>query len=305
MKYQLVKGSTQSADTIELTADEFEEISKSKLNLIIALGIEEKFNLVLENYLEFERELLEMVLGRLIFADTSWSGFQNDIYVLNRRLANLLSACRTYIDQLQHDLSQVFGRNSTELASFRDKLEDEKKSTLGFRAMEALRNHAQHFSFPIQSLMFTSTLDETGVNRTVKNTVSPSLSITELKDDRQFDEDLITDLFNSDTEILLTPLVRDNVEALGRIHRVVHSSLDGNLLAWDAVMHNAIQRWKNQFGDEHLGLAAVRVSSDGKDEMIVQVFDEFIERRKFLQKRTSRAANLANQYVSSETDNSM
>jgi hypothetical protein len=54
---------------------------------------------LLENYLEFERLLLDSSLRELILGANDWSSFQVTIFAANRRLANFLSAVRSYRDQ--------------------------------------------------------------------------------------------------------------------------------------------------------------------------------------------------------------
>ncbi len=224
MKFQLLKKTFQSPGEIDITEKHLNEIATSKQNLIIALGIEEKYNIVLENYKELEQELLGLTLNRLVFEDGSWSGFQTDIYVANRRLANLLSSCRSYGDQLQQNLSHVFGTDSSELTEFKKKFQNEKRDTLGFRAMWALRNHVQHRNFPIHGLSFTNWADPGGENRQVKHGINPTLNIDELKNDLQFDKKLIAILSLTGTNVPLMPLVREYIEAVARIHMTVRQS---------------------------------------------------------------------------------
>jgi len=66
----------------------------AKHQLIVFLGIEEKLDLLLENYAEYERCLFDLAFHRLLFQDLDWISAQGDRQLMNRRLANLLSAAR-------------------------------------------------------------------------------------------------------------------------------------------------------------------------------------------------------------------
>jgi hypothetical protein len=74
-----------------------------------------KFNLLLENYMEFEQELLNLTARQMVFTQSNWSSFNRDIQVINRRMANLLTACRLYVDQVSHDISLLYGSCSDHL----------------------------------------------------------------------------------------------------------------------------------------------------------------------------------------------
>ena len=62
MKYALAPAIRHRADPIEITEDEYRAIAAAKDGLITFIGIEQKFDLVLENYAEYERELLGLAV---------------------------------------------------------------------------------------------------------------------------------------------------------------------------------------------------------------------------------------------------
>ena len=88
---------------ITITVERFKEIAAAKKKLVVATGLEEKFHILLENYADFERALLDLALRHLIFSTAGWFEFQDEILAINRRLANLLSAARSYFDQVDHE----------------------------------------------------------------------------------------------------------------------------------------------------------------------------------------------------------
>jgi hypothetical protein len=83
----------------EISEEEFTRAKLAKRRTVLSLVIEDKFDLVLANYADFERELLGLALDRMIYADLSWFSMRSDRQALDRRVVNLLSAGRLYIDQ--------------------------------------------------------------------------------------------------------------------------------------------------------------------------------------------------------------
>jgi hypothetical protein len=58
MKYVLAKITAGSRGFVEISKEEYSQIKSAKANLLEALFIEEKFNVVIDNYLELETDLL-------------------------------------------------------------------------------------------------------------------------------------------------------------------------------------------------------------------------------------------------------
>jgi hypothetical protein len=69
MKYKIARDAMSLAGEILLTPAEYASIRLAKRQLIVFLGIEEKFDLLLENYAEYERCLFEAVsrlMGKML-----------------------------------------------------------------------------------------------------------------------------------------------------------------------------------------------------------------------------------------------
>jgi hypothetical protein len=59
--------------TTEITAAEFARAKSASQNLLRVLFIENKFDPVLANYVEFEHEILDRSLRRMIYGSLTWS----------------------------------------------------------------------------------------------------------------------------------------------------------------------------------------------------------------------------------------
>ena len=258
MRYQVLKRTFGSHGAIEISAEEFQGIRIAKRGLLAALGIEEKFNLLLENFAEFEAELLNLSLRHLVFADVSWSSFQGDIYTVNQRMVNLLSSTRLYRDHLLHELSELYGRDADILGEMKSRLTNEYDSSLAFRSMDVIRNHLQHRSFPVHGLTFRGSREESEGSVWARHSASPSLSVSELRADPKVKRSVVAELAALGNEVCVTPLVREYVEALGRVHEAVRTAIASDVRRWEAQMSRIVERGKATFGDV-VGLAAVRV----------------------------------------------
>ena len=93
---------------INLTPSEYTDLLNASKRIYLATGMEEKLDLLLENYLEYERQLLDLALQSSFFVQTDAHRVFREAQAVNRRIANLLMAARLYIDQMKHALSAYF-----------------------------------------------------------------------------------------------------------------------------------------------------------------------------------------------------
>ena len=93
MEYRIVRQVLGSKAFIPITEKEYQDIQTAKEGLVESLYLEEKYDLVLENFYEYEMELLRLSTHQMLFTNLSYSKFQNEINSVNRRIINLLSAC--------------------------------------------------------------------------------------------------------------------------------------------------------------------------------------------------------------------
>jgi hypothetical protein len=109
MDYGLARLLLGSPKFVAITEDEYTDIRRRREILREALFIEEKFDLVVDNYLEFETDLLDSAAREMVRGVSSWTAFQGERNQMNRRIVNLLSSCRLYLDHTHHHLSNIGG----------------------------------------------------------------------------------------------------------------------------------------------------------------------------------------------------
>jgi hypothetical protein len=89
-----------------INAELFAELRHAKVRNLLATSIEEKLAIVAGNYAEYESELLDGAMRQVLRSDFSSRGRHQGRLAITRRLVNLLSAARMYVDQVKSDLSE-------------------------------------------------------------------------------------------------------------------------------------------------------------------------------------------------------
>jgi hypothetical protein len=143
---------SKSLDADEISEAEFNALRTARNDLAIVESVEEKLGILLGNYEEFETALLSQTVHNVVFQDINPSRAKDMIYTLNRRVINLLTSCRLYLDHIRHDLNSIYGDGADVTNVVVQETSRQYDARLGYRVMEALRNYVQHRGLPIDGV---------------------------------------------------------------------------------------------------------------------------------------------------------
>lgn len=302
MKYGITKPIYTSEAFIELTESEFDAVKTAKANLITVVGIEEKFDLLIENYAEYERELLNLSFDQLLFRHFSYQGFRGNNQAVTRRLANLLSAARLYVDQVKHDLASVYGSESTMAQAITQKLSEEYDRRLGYRVMEATRNYMQHRSLPIHRIAYPCSRDESQGRVRVRFSVIPNIAVAELREDTKFKRSVFEELKKEGPYVPITPLLREYVEGQGAVHESLRAMTTTDVEKWETLLAETQKRGNEQVSGEKGAVSIVALRAEDEVTESHDVFDEIVDYRKVLARKNALLERLAARYVSNAVE---
>ncbi|MDT4969546.1 MAG: hypothetical protein QOJ64_4283 [Acidobacteriota bacterium] len=301
MRFGITKAVLSCEDFIDISREQYESTRDAQQKLAKVLNIEEKFNFVVENYVEYEQELLKSSLDSMMFAVPEWSDRIAEVHKVNRRLINLLTTCRLYVESRRHDIASLLGRDNGQIESLERQIADERDSNPAYRFIEALRNYAQHRSFPVHVLGHTMRTLETNSGTFVTHTIAPRIDVAELRTDRNFDQNMLRDLENPGHYIEIKPVLCRYIEWLGRIHTSIRGLLDERVTEWDSVIRT-IQNSYKPISDDLTGLAIVTVDDSESIGETIYVFDDYIKRRRNLVQKNRIVMNLSKHVITSEVE---
>lgn len=298
MEYGLARLVFGSPKFIKLSKQEYEDIKDSRNILLESLFIEQKFDLLIDDYLEFETELLEIGARELVRGSGAWTEFQDQRNHMNRRVVNLLSAARLYLDHTRHHLGKIESTVPSVKKNIEAAISAQYDECLGYRFMEALRNYVQHRGFPIHGVTY-------GASRTDHGTVyvvTPYIEWARLEEDGKFKATVLSELKSLGEKIDIRPFVREYMERLWNVHQMIRDNLQPVLKQSDSLIRETIERYRNEppVYDSIIGLAAV--TRDGHiDGGAIPLFEDLLDYRKSFEKKNRSLTNLAKRYVSGET----
>jgi hypothetical protein len=304
-KYGIAKRTISREPFVEISSAEFEQFKDAKAKLIDALVIEEKFDFLLQNYAEYERDLLNMAFDHLLFMKMERKHFSENNNLVNRRIVNTLMSGRLYIDHLRTDVTALLGRHALKEVNLA--VEREKAGSFAYRLMDKIRNYALHRSFPLQYVTYGGSWEGDPPTH-ARHTISPVLDVDELARDQRFDPggDILKELQAQSGEVNLTQLLRQHMEAIGRIHLTVRRLVEEGVASWDGVLLGMKQRADAVFKPDE-AFSVVKITQDKECLEEEFIIDDIVHFRVALATKNGFGLqSLSRHYVSgiieSETD---
>lgn len=300
MNFFLLERVLNSKDQISITGQEFEDIRKAKLITLEALAIEEKYYLLLQNYLDFEKSLHDHALNSLLFRDYDWSDKVDDIHSINKSLVNLLSAGKMYVDHIPQHLNTVFDPSLAESEAFDKSTNTQYDSSFGYRVLAALRNHTQHSDFPIQSLTYNMNWINFTGKRLCRHSATANIHIDAIARNKKFKPSIKAELEAIGEKVDIKPIVRQYVSSFAVLHKQVRALLEPVSAIWDKKITDASTKFRSHFLRDAIGLHATSISENGEFDEQLSIFTDVIDRRRYLERRATTIANLDVHFISGD-----
>jgi hypothetical protein len=306
MKFGITRLVAGFSGFIEIDKTEYEYIKIARANLFELLLLEETFDILIENFQEYEAELLSIASRDMVFNFDDNVSMSHERIIVSRRIVNLLSACRMYLDQSMHHLRVIYGKDSEKVEIVKNKTNSYYDNNFGYRAMEALRNYVQHRGFPIHNLTFSGQwLDiEDKENSRLLHLVIPRISVAELASDNKFNKTVLKEMQEVQEKqgLDIRPLIREYVECLGLLHEFIREITREDLAEWENVFTLVEEKVQSEFGEE-APLTHWAIAVKDKNEHIsekIGIHRVLAKRKQALQKKNAVFKNLRKRYTSNE-----
>lgn len=217
MRFALCRFVLDDPREVTISLGQFTEAVDAHERMKLVIASEEKFDAIARNYLDFEGDMLNCAL------ETALVGFGQGMEqmgvrrLLNRKLSNLLSATRSYVDFMRHSAKLVLP-SETDATSVIGLFSEHYDRSLSYRALEVLRNHAPHAGFPIQSIQYSTTAMREVPGTPLKRTVAPILDTEELEQNKELKKSVVLEISQRGKKVNLKRFVREYVASMASVH---------------------------------------------------------------------------------------
>ncbi|TKB24553.1 hypothetical protein FCL47_17075 [Desulfopila sp. IMCC35006] len=294
MRYLLRKAVLAAVPEVEIAENDFFQLRIAKQTLNSAYAIEEKWEILVHNYLELEKQLLEQATINTVRPSLNYQHIFNDRMVLNACLVNILTSTRLFLDQLAHDICYCVpgdpdARNTLDL-----KRSDAYDDCFEYRFMEALRNYTQHKGLPIHYFQPSAQWKNIDGYENMEFTVNIFALREFLAEDDVFKKTILAEM---PEKVDLTVAARRYVESLSYVLDIARTLMVDSVISARATIEDAQQKYAEAHGDNLLGLKAYEIS-DGEAVSSVYLGLDWDDVRMELQNRNKLYVNLSRRYAS-------
>jgi hypothetical protein len=304
MKYGISTLIVGSEGFIEIDEAEYLRVKAARQNLFEILFIEEKFDLVTENFYEYETELLAIASRMMIFSNDDDLSMSRERSLVSRRIVNLLTAGRMYIDQCIQHVERIYGKDSINFGLVKKEMSSQYDKSLGYRVIDALRNYVQHRGFPIHSMKFFRKWVEFNSDSQSLHRVIPIIDVLELSEDSNFKIGTLKELqeIQHDNRVDARPLIREYVAGVCNIHEKIREIIRADIPTWEKCISDTIEKFQGRFGrgNPFAGLVIQSAESDYKWAEAKHISTIAVERRQVLEKKNGMYVNLDKRYASND-----
>ncbi|MHC4398372.1 MAG: hypothetical protein ACYTG0_01690 [Planctomycetota bacterium] len=303
MRYGITRLVLGDHQFLEMPEDQYSQLTDARRNVFESLYIEEKFAYLIENYRELEIEALANTVHNATMPSRPWSELVSYTHLFNRRIINLLTTCRLYIDHTPHHLNSIFGDDNPATRQFTEGLSSRYDSSLAYRLLEALRNYVQHRGLPLAGLRRNSRRTEPGdPNAQLVLTIQFDLDTRLLIADPKFKRSVATELEQRQSRMDVRPMIREYIGLIAQVHRELRQEIDSPFATWAAAVEDAMQQYSQGDPQLELALAAVKEGDNGKILERNHLDREPAKRRAEMVSVYSHLASVSHQVITSATE---
>ena len=296
-KYILTQHVLGTCPQIEIPEAEFASLQQAYATMQEVISSEEQFDAVARNFFDLESDLLATTL------EFTYVGFGDGMKsmaarrLLNRRLLNLLSAARGYMDHQRHAVKEIFGPSDPRSEEAVRMFRVAHSENFGYRLMEELRNACQHRIFPVHAVVFN--VQNEHEKGALHSRVEMHVDVNELKANKKFKRQVLDELATYGETVDLRAFVRIYVEGIAKAHHYFRDNVREIAGEARAALKNAVEKYLSEGKQTTaLGLHATKVVG-GVWVDRVPLFTGLFEYGEYLVKQNVHFETASVKYVSS------
>ncbi|HWP92590.1 MAG TPA: hypothetical protein VNN20_10395 [Thermodesulfobacteriota bacterium] len=293
MRYLLRKAGLGNVPEIEISEFEYLEYKKAQNILSNALAIEEKYEIVIANYIDFEQEILEITTNHMVREHLDYSDFFKVRLGLNIRLVNLLTAVRLYIDQSNQNVTECLPNDSNAKGNVKKLFSKEYDENRDYRFMEALRNYVQHRGIPVHWTQLGGRWISLDDDRLLEYSMELASQRSYLEEDEKMKNSVLDEM---DDKVDLKAATRSYIESISKVHDSARSMIAESTAYSRRLIEDAHRRYSEVYSGSLLGLRAC-IWDEHKQIASVPILLDWDDIRVDLQKRNRKLVNLSKRYV--------
>jgi hypothetical protein len=295
MSYVLRLAVHDRVPEVPITEEQAAEARRARRTLDAAFALEETYDLLVSNFLELDQEALCAAARRVVRDSRTYEEFFEERACPNRRIVNLLTSARLYLDHVPQHLAECTNTPDNALEEFRKITAIQYDSRFSYRFMEALRNHVQHSGLAVHVVSHNSQWSGRDHGAVYETRLSLFSKKEHFEENKKFHKKTLAEMPDS---VELLHASREYLEGLGTVHDRVRMMIETAALEARWFLQGLIESYASVNDGGTLGLSVMRVQGN-KREKVTPVFLQWDDVRLGLITRNTTLSNLSSRVATS------
>lgn len=293
MRYLLRKAVLEPVPEIDITKKQYAAYEDARHILSNSLAIEETYEIVISNYIAFEKQVLDTSTSCMVREYLNYSDFFKVRLDLNIRLVNLLTATKLYVDQLPQNVRDCLPDAENVVDVVSTLFQKEYDEYFEYRFMEALRNYVQHRGMPVHWASQRGEWTSSEGDAFLEYSMEVASLRGFLEEDEKFKKAVIKEMGE---KVDLKYATRCYIECISNVHCTAREIVESSVAASRELLQDAHKQYAEVYKDSLVGLSACAISDDGQIASVPLLLD-WDDIRLQLMKRNGKMTNLRKRYV--------
>ena len=296
MKYLIKSQSTLLKNAKTINEQAFNELKIAREILINALSIEEAYDIIIINYIDFEQSLSKQTIEFLVyFANYSYMDFYKTRSLLNAKLANLLTVIQMYQDQTEHKIKYCLPNISDLKSTVHPFFSKEYENNIEYQFMEQFRNFVQHQGLPIHNVLYSSHLTENDEDGMIEYSLNIKSNREILEKEKAIKNVILEKL---DDKVNLKYFTRVYMECISNVHQEIRNLINENVEKSRILLEEIRTSYSTNVSENLVGLSAYCYDNDGNLEEEIPLLLDWDDIRRELIRKNNRLVHLDKCYAS-------
>lgn len=296
-QYYIIEYSIENSKKLKISRAKWDKIKHAKSVISHIRYIEQKYDLMISNYYEFERELLEQALDTSIRSSNRQS-ISLSTLSLARQIINLITSISLYVDHVKkrHIGNLPFSDKKRE--NLLKELKDYQSSSNDLKFIRNLRNYVIHRDLPLDSYTMKSSWEKLENEEVEKggHLIIPTIQRDKLLNDRKFSTNVIEKMTEESEKIDLRIPIRKTIGIISQFNKSFRQQISNDFQSAKDTIKETIKE-SNEFSKSNNKYCRVIQEVDSKVQEIIYLDKHHIDQIELFHKRNRSQGNLENRYI--------
>lgn len=296
-EFHLTSLGYEDPNKVILKEEEWDQIYNARSLVYNIYYIEQKYDLMISNYYEFEENLLKQALDRSIWS-REYQSLNDDLLTTARKIINLVTSMIFYTEHIKERHIKRFQfsqeREDEIFGDFRSFL----KTSLDYKFIKGLRNYIAHRDLPMDSYSYSSNWEKIGEEEEDKlgHFVVPAVEKVKLLSDKKFSSTIVEAMESKKGKIDLRVPIRKTIAGLSKRAKEIRESLSSEYEDSKAQIFDAIDRYKENLDGKFIHCQVEKLI-DSEVVETISLSEKMFDRVEVLFKRNRSQGVLERRYV--------